>query len=61
LLLTTVACRLLVMTSSADYQLGGSDAEHERPMFPARMLRQRTDRFLRAPDSKQASMQGETK
>jgi hypothetical protein len=36
------------MTSNADYPLGNSDAEHERLKFQARVLRQWTDRFLRA-------------
>jgi SAM-dependent methyltransferase len=36
------------MTSNPDYPLGSSDAEHERLMFQARVLRQWTDRFLRA-------------
>lgn len=36
------------MTSNADYPLGSSDAEHERLLFQARVLRQWTGRFLRA-------------
>lgn len=36
------------MTSDAGYPLGSSDAEHERLMFQGRVLRQWTDRFLRA-------------
>jgi SAM-dependent methyltransferase len=48
LLLTTPARRMPVMTGNADYPLGSSDAEHERLMFQARVLRQWTNRFLRA-------------
>jgi SAM-dependent methyltransferase len=37
-----------VMTCNADYPLGRSNAEHERLIFQAQVLRQWTDRFLRA-------------
>lgn len=39
------------MSTNADYSLGSSDAEHQRLMLQARVLRQWTDRFLQTGGS----------